>query len=344
MSSTLPSQTSSLYTDLQMRGRQIRLIEIISTKPEIVCKLTVVSLEDEPAYSALSYVWGNPKATQSVLVNGRPINVTKNLASALEHAPQHLENANVAPRLWADALCIDQNDPNEKNHQVPLMKDIYSQAEIVICWMGQPNDAIHRAMDWIDVIARECSFKYDDEEQLAVFDHPSGQSRSDKADVAETLGQTSSGDIGDASTTPDEAATMDSFNASSGQLKAYQARLRELGQNLAKISERQNLQWLDKHPSFYEEIRDDKGGLKDLKDMFDLPYWRRVWVFQEMALPKKPIFACGIRSISLASLDQLARWTQWLMEDTSINKPDYGGGTMGDNEIRLPLRLREARV
>lgn len=43
-----------------MSGRQIRLLQITSTKPEIVCRLEVVSLEDEPAYSALSYVWGDP--------------------------------------------------------------------------------------------------------------------------------------------------------------------------------------------------------------------------------------------------------------------------------------------
>ncbi|KAL2672716.1 hypothetical protein Neosp_013430 [[Neocosmospora] mangrovei] len=168
-SSASTSQETSLYANLRMHGRQIRLIEITSTQPEIVCKLEVVSLENGPAYSALSYVWGDPEITRSVLLNGNQVNVAINLASALEHAPKHLEDANVAPRLWADALCINQSDPNEKNHQVPFMKDIYSQAEIVICWLGATDDKIHCAMDWVDVIARECSFTDDDENLQDAF-------------------------------------------------------------------------------------------------------------------------------------------------------------------------------
>ncbi|KAF5022183.1 hypothetical protein F66182_5770 [Fusarium sp. NRRL 66182] len=36
-------------------------------------------------------------------------------------------------RLWADALCINQADNTEKGYQVPLMKDIYSSAQITFC-------------------------------------------------------------------------------------------------------------------------------------------------------------------------------------------------------------------
>jgi hypothetical protein len=38
--------------------------------------------------------------------------------------------------LWIDALCIDQTDLNERNHQVSIMSDIFSGAESVIAWLG----------------------------------------------------------------------------------------------------------------------------------------------------------------------------------------------------------------
>ncbi len=38
--------------------------------------------------------------------------------------------------LWADALCINQNDESEKTRQVRMMGDIYSQAQMVVVWLG----------------------------------------------------------------------------------------------------------------------------------------------------------------------------------------------------------------
>jgi hypothetical protein len=300
-----------------MSGRQIRLLQITSTKPEIVCRLEVVSLEDEPAYSALSYVWGDPAITRTVLVNGERVNVTTNLASALEHAPKHLEGSNVAPRLWADALCINQDDPNEKNHQVPFMKDIYSQAEIVICWLRPPNDKIHRGMDWIEVIARECPFLDDDENPQDTLHDLSLQKDSKSSDLASAPNLTRSED---ADIDLNETATTDNPGASD-VLASYQKPLQELSKRRVPAPESGNSAWLANYPSFYERLCDSKHNIEDLPYAFRLPYWTRIWVFQEVALAKKPIFACGTRSVSLASLAQLTRWAQWLMDDTTIVRP-----------------------
>ncbi|KAM6511811.1 hypothetical protein FALCPG4_016804 [Fusarium falciforme] len=308
---------SSLYANLQMSGRQIRLLQITSTKPEIVCKLEVVSLEDEPAYSALSYVWGDPAITKSVLVNGERVNVTTNLALALEHAPKHLEDANVVPRLWADAICINQDDPNEKNHQVPFMKDIYSQAEIVICWLGPPDEQIHRGLDWIDVIARECSSADDDDKLQDAFDTLNLQKGSEKKHFGSTQALTR---VQDADTSVNEATTMDSSGGSDA-LASYQKSLQEYNERQCLIHNSPNLAWIGKYPSFYEGTLESAGGAWDLFHTFEPPYWTRVWIFQEVALAKKPIFASGTRSISLASLDHFARWTQWLTHDPTIVRP-----------------------
>ncbi|KAF2825343.1 HET-domain-containing protein [Ophiobolus disseminans] len=42
--------------------------------------------------------------------------------------------------LWIDALCIDQSNIAERNHQVQQMEWIYSNAFRVISWMGNKSE------------------------------------------------------------------------------------------------------------------------------------------------------------------------------------------------------------
>jgi hypothetical protein len=41
--------------------------------------------------------------------------------------------------LWVDALCINQEDTRERNHQVKQMGAIYQRAERVVVWLGRPK-------------------------------------------------------------------------------------------------------------------------------------------------------------------------------------------------------------
>lgn len=45
-------------------------------------------------------------------------------------------------RLWVDALCINQADPQEKARQIPRMKEIYGFTSQVLAWLGEnpPDD------------------------------------------------------------------------------------------------------------------------------------------------------------------------------------------------------------
>jgi hypothetical protein len=38
--------------------------------------------------------------------------------------------------LWIDALCIDQENVIERNHQVQQMGEIFSRASNVLAWLG----------------------------------------------------------------------------------------------------------------------------------------------------------------------------------------------------------------
>ena len=90
-------------------------------------------LEDAPNYHALSYTWGDPNDTEAIEIDGRPFQVTKNLLAAL----RRLRRIRDWEYIWIDAICINQADIDEKNHQLPLMADIYKNAKEVIIWLGE---------------------------------------------------------------------------------------------------------------------------------------------------------------------------------------------------------------
>jgi len=59
--------------------------------------------------------------------------VTRNLHAAL----QHLRRPWGPPRrIWADAVCINQDDATEKGGQVQMMRDIYRGASRTVVWLG----------------------------------------------------------------------------------------------------------------------------------------------------------------------------------------------------------------
>jgi len=88
------------------------------------------------SYAALSYTWGSPNDKHwRIWVDGKPVLVRDNLYTAL----QTLRDQQISTTLWIDALCINQNDVYEKNHQVGLMAQIYRTAERVKVWLG-PED------------------------------------------------------------------------------------------------------------------------------------------------------------------------------------------------------------
>ena len=51
--------------------------------------------------------------------------------------------------LWIDVICIDQDEPDERNQQVTLMSEIYGQASDVCVWLGEEDEASRTAFDFI---------------------------------------------------------------------------------------------------------------------------------------------------------------------------------------------------
>ena len=133
-----------LYRKLDATKREIRLLSINSATsdggeddtPDTVlsCSLEVRSLNDESLkFDALSYVWGDTTELIPIFVDGKAFLATMNLYEALMSFRQH----GMLPGLiWVDAICINQHDVYERNHQVTLMTQLYQNAEKVRIWLG----------------------------------------------------------------------------------------------------------------------------------------------------------------------------------------------------------------
>ncbi|RSL58852.1 hypothetical protein CEP54_007562 [Fusarium duplospermum] len=108
-------------------------------------KLLTFKLDEAPPYKALSYTWGNPDVAGTILVDGQDISAGQNLFTAL----QRLYQDDTIEYIWADALCINQSDDEEKSHQVPLMSQIYSRAETVFIWLGEELSSTEKAFTFL---------------------------------------------------------------------------------------------------------------------------------------------------------------------------------------------------
>ena len=139
------SSSSRIYTPLNPHKREIRLTTIKpGTQPEpIRCDLSYVSLNDTPKYEALSYVWGDPSIRMPILLDEHPFGVTQNLGLALRFLRLPTDDRT----LWIDAICVNQDDLDERSAQVQLMKNIYQGAHQVISWLGDEDENAVYA-DW----------------------------------------------------------------------------------------------------------------------------------------------------------------------------------------------------
>jgi hypothetical protein len=139
---------------------QSTLLSPAATQPSAECRLHVISLLDNPAFAALSYVWGDQNITNEIQVNKTPVPVTANLATALKFVKGHWQaefpNSNASSfRLWVDAICINQSDLDERSSQVSLMGRIFRSANIVFSWLGNDIDGTDLAIKTFNIILEE---------------------------------------------------------------------------------------------------------------------------------------------------------------------------------------------
>ncbi|KAI8676202.1 HET domain-containing protein [Fusarium sp. Ph1] len=284
--STAPTTAvPNLYHPLDADIHELRLIKIYPSEDSdspIQVKIFPCRFEDvRGQFIPLSYVWGDPTDTEIIIINGVPRKIPNNLALFLQQVRVLLPCilAKISwdkPALfWADAICINQNDIEERNHQVQFMRSIYGSASVVLAWLGQAEDS-HLAANIVDACVtwlNACKEK--------------------NPDLVNTWRQDPNCDG-----------------------------------------------WMERYPDFWTF----SGGVEkmnphwtSIRKLLRSPYWRRTWIFQEIALPVDTLLIYGSTLIRLSSFEALLMWMMQFMRRAASDYPFLDPGNY--QELQLALHL-----
>jgi hypothetical protein len=139
------------HEPLDHTKQSIRLVKVLPDLSEdglIQCEVTQ-STVSEASWTCLSYTWGDPDTSTCKIIrmNDCDFEVRRNLFNFLRllQSSERLSKPKLLAmsqrHYWIDALCIDQTNNSERNHQVAQMGEIYAGAELVHIWLGEIPDS-----------------------------------------------------------------------------------------------------------------------------------------------------------------------------------------------------------
>lgn len=153
------TKEKSIYEHLSRRSKEIRLLSLqparfsdpvsVQLYKTDLDAIDGASVDDKPTWSCLSYSWRNfDRQKELIWVNEQPFLVTANLYRALQFMRRKAE----ARTLWAEQICTNKRDDDERSRQVKMMGDIFQFADSVFAWFG--------AEDWGTRAAFENDFSF----------------------------------------------------------------------------------------------------------------------------------------------------------------------------------------
>jgi hypothetical protein len=166
-----PAQ-SHHYVALNHNESEFRLFTFERTKDGAIRgRLHVFPMSKCPTYVAISYTWGEEPPRRTIYLNGKKIRLRENIYQALKsilrlrarnrdgvHPLQKKSQLRGLSRkaaereyFWIDSICINQASLTERNHQVGIMGQIFSNADFVIAWLGVESDRSVEVMQAINI-------------------------------------------------------------------------------------------------------------------------------------------------------------------------------------------------
>ena len=142
-----------IYEPLKLSGNSIRLVELLPGQKDekISCRLAQYAIHRRPPYNAVSYTWGALENSDEILLQNQTFLIGRNLWLLLND----LRSEHYSEMLWIDAICINQEDISERNHQVRLMAQIYERADRVYSWLGPKTADSDLALDFVQELAND---------------------------------------------------------------------------------------------------------------------------------------------------------------------------------------------
>ncbi|KAK5654307.1 hypothetical protein OQA88_7485 [Cercophora sp. LCS_1] len=130
-------------------GVRLLLVARGKTGDPVHATLVARRLWDRPQFKAVSYTWateiGDTVRSSQIFLGSHwfALPVTVNCHEALECFRKEDEDV----LLWIDAICIDQSNDSERNHQVGMMDSIYAVAQEVLVYIGRCDERSSIALD-----------------------------------------------------------------------------------------------------------------------------------------------------------------------------------------------------
>jgi hypothetical protein len=84
------------------------------------------------------------------------LSVTQNLRTALPY----LRLRDRPRMLWIDAICVNQDDLEERSQQVQLMAEVFKLAERVVVWLGEATPTSACAMGILEKVDADFEFNF----------------------------------------------------------------------------------------------------------------------------------------------------------------------------------------
>lgn len=127
-----------------------------------------VEADPDPRYEALSYTWGENVHGSWIFISESSSGSDHSTAYKfscqpnLMNALKCLRSPSQCRTVWIDAICINQNDDNEKGIQVRRMTSIYKHAYRVVLWLGIGGLDHYKALNAMDYIGRQVAVTRND--------------------------------------------------------------------------------------------------------------------------------------------------------------------------------------
>jgi hypothetical protein len=143
--------TSNLYHYAPLeKPTHIRVLHLKRGKDGDPLQGTIehVDVNSDVMFSAISYVWGDEETPYRILLAcNQYLPLTRSLHEALQNL-RAVEDIGQTT-FWADQICIDQVNTDERNHQVAVMGSIYRKATQVITYIGPDTPQDHKGIDLV---------------------------------------------------------------------------------------------------------------------------------------------------------------------------------------------------
>ena len=190
--------------------------------------------------------------------------------------------------LWIDAICLNQNNADEKARQIPRMGNIYRGAERTLIWLGEEAENSSIAMKFLGDLYRHTQNGESAKvaELVAPLKNTSPAFRETFVAIITPL---SNGEPAKARKILQ--TLMEDSNAITEFLDDLEVQLKE--GNLLRA-----------HFAIADLVRgeNERNLVSSLQALFSRSWFDRVWVLQELLLSTSPVIVCGTLSIEWEAL------------------------------------------